>query len=97
MRLSNRLQKIIKESISKSFGEVAIYLFGSRTDSTKRGGDIDLAIDCNIGNDEFKKNKIKFITNMIKAGFDLKIDLVKYNNDDTLLNNEIKNNSIRLT
>jgi hypothetical protein len=62
----------------------------------KSGGDIDLAIDCDIPNEEFKKNKIKFITNMLKRGFDLKIDLVKYTQDDELLNSEIQKNNIRL-
>lgn len=96
MRISVRMQNMIKESIFKSFGDVSVYLFGSRADNTKKGGDIDLAIDCNISNEEFKKSKIKFITTMIRLGFDFKIDLVKYNQDDSLLNNEIQNNSIKL-
>ena len=46
--LSVRLNKeeiaIIKKTIFAIFGESQIYLFGSRTDADKRGGDIDLFI-----------------------------------------------------
>jgi len=38
MRLSNRIHQIIKKNAINSFGHVNIYLFGSRTDDTKKGG-----------------------------------------------------------
>ena len=96
MRLSTRMKSSIKQSIANSFGEVSVYLFGSRVNNAKKGGDIDLAIDCDLSNEDFKKNKIRFITTMIRLGFDLKIDLVKYNQDDSLLNDEIQNNSVKI-
>jgi len=96
MRLSNRILNIIKQCIYNSFGDVKVYLFGSRADDTKKGGDIDLAIDTCISSEEFKNKKIKFLTSMIRLGFELKIDLVRYKNDDRLLCQEIKNNSIRI-
>jgi len=43
VRLSKRLLAIIKEGLDKSFSGANVYLFGSRTDDTKRGGDIDIA------------------------------------------------------
>jgi predicted nucleotidyltransferase len=95
-----RLEKIvidkIKEAIYESFGHVNIYLFGSRTDNTKTGGDIDLAVDAHLSRTEFHKNKIKFITNLVKKDFDLKIDLVNYNTSDLLLKNQIEKNSIQI-
>jgi len=96
MRLSKRMQSIIKMSIFESFGNVGIYLFGSRVDDMISGGDIDLAIDADISKEEFKKNKINFLANMIRLGFDLKIDLVSYKQDDLLLASEIRNNSVKL-
>ena len=96
MRLSRRIQNSIKKSIYDSFGDVDIYLFGSRVDDAKKGGDIDLAIDTKISKEEFKANKIKFLVSMVKMGLDLKIDLVKYNQDDSLFEKEISNNSIKI-
>ena len=95
MRLSRRIQNSIKKSIYNSFG-VDIYLFRSRVDDEKKGGDIDLAIDTKISKEEFKANKIKFLVSMGKMGLDLKIDLVKYNQDDSLFEKEISNNSIKI-
>jgi len=96
MRLSNRIITIIKQSLNKSFGTADTYLFGSRTDDNKKGGDIDLAIDINISSDEFKKNKIKFITELMKQGYDLKIDLIQYPNAPSLLLEEINKVKIKL-
>ncbi len=88
-----RLQKIIIEKIKKSvlasYGDVDIYLFGSRVDDTKKGGDIDLAIDMDI-------SKVKFISNLLRLGFDMKIDIVPYNTKNDLLLQQIHKNSVLL-
>ena len=93
-----RLKKVtidkIKEAIYDSFGNVNIYLFGSRTNDMKIGGDIDLAVDVDMSRIEFRKNKIKFLTTLIKKNFDLKIDLFNYNTKDLLLKNQIEKNGI---
>ena len=96
MRLSSRLQNVIQKAIVNSFGISTVYLFGSRVNDKKSGGDIDLAIDVNISQLEFKQKKIEFISNMLRYGFDLKIDLVMYNQNDSLFADEIKNNSIKI-
>lgn len=96
MRLSNRMLNIIKQSVLKSFGNVGVYLFGSRVDDTKNGGDIDIAIDCDLSKNEFKSKKIKFISSMVSLGFDIKIDVVPYNTSNKLLLNEIRNNSVMI-
>ena len=62
MRLLQKEINIIKEKIKIIFGESVIYLFGSRIDDTKSGGDIDLYIIANIKESLFqKKIKIKVI------------------------------------
>ena len=44
MRLTPFEQNSIKKTFSETFKSGKIYLFGSRTDDTQRGGDIDLYI-----------------------------------------------------
>jgi len=55
MRLTNKEIKIIKTQTFKIFGESKIYLFGSRIDNSKKGGDIDLYIISKTKEDSFKK------------------------------------------
>ena len=44
MRLFHEEKRAIKEAVHAVDPAAQIYLFGSRTDDTKRGGDIDLLI-----------------------------------------------------
>ncbi len=44
MRISSHDRQAIKETIKELDSKAKVYLFGSRTDDTKRGGDIDLLI-----------------------------------------------------
>ena len=61
MRLSNKEIELIKNKVQLVFGEALIYLFGSRTDESKKGGDIDLYIIAEIQKDLFRK-KIRIKT-----------------------------------
>ncbi len=45
MRLQATVIDAIKRAFHTQFGTGALYLFGSRVDETKRGGDIDLLLD----------------------------------------------------
>jgi predicted nucleotidyltransferase len=96
MRLSKRIVNILQNNIKKSFGDVNVYLFGSRIDDTKKGGDIDLAIDVNLSEEEFKKKKYLFFTLLIRIDFDYKIDIVNFNIKDKLLYDEIRENNIKI-
>jgi len=96
MRLSKRIIKILQDNIKESFGDVNIYLFGSRTDDSKKGGDIDLAIDTNISKQEFRKKKSLLLAMLMRIDFDYKIDIVNFNTKDKLLHNEIRKNHIKI-
>lgn len=49
MRLSAFQKKIIVQNTQKFFGDNAkVWLFGSRTDDSKKGGDIDLYIETDL-------------------------------------------------
>ena len=96
MRVSKRVIRIIENNIKKSFGDVDVYLFGSRVDDSKRGGDIDLAIDNNLSREKFRKKRATFLANLIKVDFDYSVDVVNFNTKDELLYNEIRQNCIKI-
>ena len=74
MRLSSVQQNIIKSATTKLFGENAnIYLFGSRVDDTKKGGDIDLLIETATNPDLLKKASLK---NLLEIQLNLPVDLL---------------------
>ena len=79
MRLNNKEIAAIKEVTRGVFGDNAtISLFGSRTDDNKKGGDIDLFIQCNcqISREELYQLKIKFLVLLKKIIDDQKIDVL---------------------
>jgi len=94
MRLEKIVVRKLREAIYESFGNVNIYLFGSRTNDDKKGGDIDLAIDANISRKEFREKKIKFMVNLLKKDFDLKIDVVNFNTKDEFLKKQIEKTAV---
>ena len=75
-----RLKKIevehIKRSAKECFGEnVKIYLFGSRVDDKKLGGDIDLYIETDIS-ENILRRKLKMLVELEKLLGEQKIDIV---------------------
>lgn len=72
MRLSEKEVNLIKSTLVSVFGDVKIYLFGSRLDDSKKGGDIDLFI---ISNNATLSNKIKALAKL-KRMLHKPIDLV---------------------
>ena len=61
MRLKNNEVDIIKKTISNIFDDATVYLFGSRLDDTKKGGDIDLFI---VAKNATFSNKIKALAKL---------------------------------
>ena len=82
MRISSSESRIIKEKTLEIFGSSAtVFLFGSRTDDSKKGGDIDLFIET----DEIKDSVKKKITLMTELQFKLgerKIDIITASKND---------------
>ncbi len=96
MRVSNYLKNTILEVIQNSFGNCETILFGSRTDNSKKGGDFDIAIKCNLSKEEFKKAKVQFFKELILKDLDLPIDLIAYNHAGKMLKNEIDRKGVKL-
>ncbi|WP_029522910.1 nucleotidyltransferase domain-containing protein [Persephonella sp. KM09-Lau-8] len=73
VRLSPEEIKIIKETIKKYDPEARIFIFGSRTDLSKKGGDIDiLVISKKI---DYKLRRKLRVDLLLQLG-DRKIDLI---------------------
>ncbi|GIV29702.1 MAG: hypothetical protein KatS3mg028_0768 [Bacteroidia bacterium] len=73
MRLDEQTKNIIKQSVLKLDSEANVYLFGSRTDDTKKGGDIDILV---LSGKLKSIDKIKILTNIYQQMEEQKIDIV---------------------
>ncbi len=78
MRLLQQEINDIKTAFQKSFDDGKIYLFGSRVDDTKKGGDIDLFIELNnkISSNEIFNKKSAFRLNLYEKLGEQKIDII---------------------
>jgi predicted nucleotidyltransferase len=64
MKLKEKEIVIIKEIIANVFGDAKVYLFGSRVDEHKKGGDVDLFVVAKEGTLE---QKIKALAKLKRA------------------------------
>ena len=79
MRLKEYQANLIKTLAVKFFGkEAKVYLFGSRVDKNKKGGDIDIYIETD-GNQNILEKKIDMLVELEKKLGQRKIDLVVNN------------------
>jgi predicted nucleotidyltransferase len=77
MRLTNEQVSIIRTTAQSVFGNsVQVFLFGSRTNDEKRGGDIDLLVQSAEHEVLNISNKINFIVELKRQLGDQKIDMV---------------------
>jgi predicted nucleotidyltransferase len=74
MRLSQFELHSIKQSFTSTFQTGTLYLFGSRIDDTRKGGDIDLYI-CSDDTNKVKK-KLSFLVKLKRLIGEQKIDVV---------------------
>ena len=87
MRLSNKYIYTIKKYFKIFFKDGEIYLFGSRVDDTKKGGDIDLYLNV-VDFDNLFEKKIKFLSRIKKELGEQKIDVVFNKNSNRLIEKE---------
>lgn len=77
MRLTEKQIQLIHQTAKACFGnKVKVFLFGSRADDTKRGGDIDLLISTQKESMATLQNKLLFIVDLKTKIGDRKIDVV---------------------
>ena len=74
MRLSVQDIKVIKKATKEIYGNSPIWLFGSRVDDNKKGGDIDLFIETKQKSSI--DDKIKFLRILENNGIERKVDLI---------------------
>ncbi|MCK9282620.1 MAG: nucleotidyltransferase domain-containing protein [Melioribacteraceae bacterium] len=92
MRLSKEEIEIIKKSVLDIDPNALIKLFGSRTDDTKLGGDIDLLL---ISDKLSFHDKLTILVNMKKYLGERKIDIIIFNKTD-LFHNYINQDAVSL-
>lgn len=78
MRLSDEQRRVIKLAVRACFGaDAAVRLFGSRTDDSKRGGDIDLLINTSLADpDAVARAEIAFKVQVQRALGEQRIDVL---------------------
>ena len=75
IRLSEYEINVIKETTKEIFGQDAkVYIFGSRADIKRKGGDIDIFIETD--KTTTVKDEIKFLAVLERKGIERKVDLV---------------------
>lgn len=78
MRLYQEQIKVLKDTLKKISANAQLYLFGSRVDDTKKGGDIDLL----IVSKEMTKKDIRYLRiEFFKYFGEQKIDIVLDNGE----------------
>ncbi len=98
IRLDNSQILVISKAFRAHFlPEDHLWIFGSRVDLNKRGGDIDLYIETSMSAEEASSARIKFLTNLeIELG-EQKIDVVmKIRDLDLPIYEVAKNEGVKL-
>jgi predicted nucleotidyltransferase len=86
IRLNPEEIKIIKNTVNEVFGNSDIYIFGSRTDLSKKGGDVDIfVIPQNYENLYEKRIKAKIL---LKDALLRNVDIVIHKDFNSLIEKE---------
>lgn len=96
MRLNTFEIASIKEAFAESFGRGDVYLFGSRTDDGKRGGDIDLYLCPSQKQDDEKNCKRKFLVKLESLIGEQKIDAVLQKDPNRTIEKVAQRDGIKL-
>ena len=95
MRLSQKEIDAIKSNFEKFFDEGVLYLFGSRVDDSRKGGDIDLYISTK-NKENLVDKRIKFSASLQREIGEQKIDIVLDYGDDRLIDKRAKEQGVML-
>ena len=95
MRLSEKYISVIKKNFNEFFKNGEIYLFGSRVDDNKKGGDIDLYLVLQEHSNLFEK-KLKFLSRIKRELGEQKIDIVFNIDSNRLIEKEAIEWGVRL-
>ncbi len=101
MRLTEYEVAAIKKVVRAHFGpDAKIFLFGSRVDDAKKGGDIDLLVEYSSQGSDVVKRKLQTIAELQLALGDQKIDIVTtyrdFRPDDRLIVKKARETGVRL-
>ncbi len=95
MRLNKQELNSIKTNFKTFFHKGEIYLFGSRVDDSKKGGDIDLYISTN-NKENLVYKKIEFLSHLKREIGEQKIDVVLDYGEDRVIDKKAKSEGILL-
>ncbi len=95
MRLTNKQHQAIKNTFLEVFESGEIYLFGSRVDDSKKGGDIDLYV-VSTCKENLTSKKIDFLVNLKNIIGEQKIDVVLNRDKNRPIEQEAIKNGILL-
>lgn len=95
MRLNKIEVEAIKTAFAEVFGDGKVYLFGSRVDDSKRGGDIDLYLALSEHGDLFEK-KIRFLSKIKRRLGEQKIDVIFNQDENRLIEQEAIRSGVEL-
>ncbi len=98
MRLTKHEKVSIKKTFLKIFENGKIYLFGSRVDDSKKGGDIDLYLDLfySLSIKEMLQKKSKFRLDLYELIGEQKIDIIVSKDKNKSIEKEIINIGVLL-
>jgi len=75
MRLSSQEITILKKKLYSLSSDAKLYLFGSRVDDTKKGGDIDLlVVDANLTKKDLRLLRVEFFKHFGEQKLDVVLD-----------------------
>ena len=95
MRLNQKQLTAIKINFNNFFNDGKIYLFGSRVDDTKKGGDIDLYI-ITQDKENLSYKKIQFLAKLKRDIGEQKIDVVFDYGQNRLIDKKAKSEGVEL-
>lgn len=96
VRLTDQEIKHIRESFVETFGAGELYLFGSRADDSRRGGDIDLYVRPQAQVLDSLRHKIAFLGSVKRRIGEQKIDVVIDSGENRLIDQEARKNGVLL-